>query len=64
MKMDDEHRAYKVKAKIRGKDMYLGEDGAFYSAARVFRELADEVELHAKACDAELEKFMQKGSNK
>ncbi len=40
------------------------EDGAFYSAARVFRELADEVELHAKACDAELEKFMQKGSGK
>lgn len=30
MKMDDEHRTYKVKANIRGKDMYLGEDGAFY----------------------------------
>jgi hypothetical protein len=30
MKMDDEHRVYKVKANIRGKDMYLGEDGAFY----------------------------------
>ena len=30
MKMDDEHRVYKVKANIRDKEMYLGEDGAFY----------------------------------
>ena len=30
MKMDDEQRVYRVKANIRGKEMYLGEDGAFY----------------------------------
>jgi len=30
IKMDDEHRVYKVKANIRGTDMYLGEDGTFY----------------------------------
>jgi len=30
MKMDDELRIYRVKANIRGEEMYLGEDGAFY----------------------------------
>jgi hypothetical protein len=30
MKMDDGLRVYRVKANIRGEEMYLGEDGAFY----------------------------------
>lgn len=35
-----------------GLAQFCAEDGAFFTTARVLRELADEVEAHAKNCQA------------
>ncbi|MBN9066726.1 MAG: hypothetical protein J0H60_09735 [Rhizobiales bacterium] len=40
---------------------FYAEDGAFHSAARVLRDLADQVEDHAKKCDAFIEHLIAKG---
>jgi lipopolysaccharide biosynthesis regulator YciM len=39
---------------LAGLAQTYAEDGAFRTAANVYRQLADEVQAHAEACDKEL----------